>query len=223
MQSISIYDLDRTILHHATFTPFLWFAARQLRPWRLVFVPLWLAVMAGYKLKLYGRKPMKQFGIALFVGRNIAGADAAGLAKNFAAKLVPGNVQPGAAARIAADIADGRMLVLATAAPEIYATEIGHKLGFAATISTRHQPLPDGGYRHLFADENCYGRHKLKRVEEWLDTQGLARSDCHVRFYSDHHSDAPVLDWADEAVIVNGGAKLNQMAKARGWQCENWR
>jgi phosphatidylglycerophosphatase C len=223
MQSISIYDLDRTVLHHPTFTPFLWFAAMHTTPWRLMFIPLWLAAMAGYKLKLYDRKPMKQFGLALFVGRDIPGAKSADLARSFAANRVPADVQPGAAARISADIAASRMLVLATAAPEIYALEIGRVLGFSATIATRHRHLPDGGYRNLFADENCYGIHKLTRLEEWLCTRGIDRSACHIRFYSDHHSDAPVLDWADEGVIVNGGTKLNRMAAERGWLCENWR
>jgi phosphatidylglycerophosphatase C len=223
MQLIAIYDLDRTILSRPTFTPFLIFAAKRLKPWRLLLLPIWITAMIGYKLRLYDRKPMKQFGIRLFIGRDIIGPTANILAHEFASKCVPSDVQPGAAARIANDRVLDAKLVMATAAPEIYAGEIGRLIAFDAVIATRHLRLADGGYRNLFADENCYGPHKLARVKEWMAAQGLDRASCHVRFYTDHHSDAPVLDWADEGVIVNGDAKLTKMAQQRGWRSENWR
>ena len=58
--------------------------------------------------------------------------------------------------------------------------------------------------------ENCYGPAKLRMIEEWLQKSGLERG--HVRFYSDHASDAPVFEWADEAVAVN------PHAGSRGWR-----
>ena len=69
--------------------------------------------------------------------------------------------------------------------------------------------------------ENCYGPAKLRMVEEWLAKSGLGRG--HVRFYSDHASDAPVFEWADEAVAVNPHDKLARLARERGWAVEDWR
>jgi phosphoserine phosphatase len=43
-----------------------------------------------------------------------------------------------------------------------------------------------------------------------------------VRFYSDHVSDRPVFEWADEAVAVNPDAKLRRLAAERGWAVEDW-
>ena len=57
-------------------------------------------------------------------------------------------------------------------------------------------------------------------VSIWLDKSGLERG--HVRFYSDHASDAPVFEWADEAVAVNPHAKLARLAATRGWAVEDW-
>ena len=43
-----------------------------------------------------------------------------------------------------------------------------------------------------------------------------------IRFYSDHVSDAPVLEWADEPVAVNAHGPLRTLAKARGWPIVDW-
>ena len=57
-------------------------------------------------------------------------------------------------------------------------------------------------------------------VEYRLAKNGLQRG--HVRFYSDHASDAPVFEWADEAVAVNAHDRLVRLARERGWRVENW-
>ncbi len=223
MQSIAIYDLDRTVLTRPTFTPFLLYAAARQHLWRLVGLPIWIVAMIGYKLKLYDRKPMKQFGIALFIGREITAVQATRLADGFSARLVPADVQPGAGAAMARDKAAGARMIIATAAPDIYAETIGRQLGFDAVIATCHQRLADGGYRSRMIGENCYGAHKLARVEQWFAAQGIDRAACHVRFYTDHDSDGPLLDWADDGVIVNGGKRLAALAVRRGWHSQNWR
>ena len=57
-------------------------------------------------------------------------------------------------------------------------------------------------------------------VEDWLAESGLQRG--HVRFYSDHASDAPVFEWSDEPVAVNPHDRLARLAKERGWRVEDW-
>jgi phosphoserine phosphatase len=57
-------------------------------------------------------------------------------------------------------------------------------------------------------------------VLEWLEKSSLQRA--HVRFYSDHASDAPVFEWADEAVAVNPHDRLKRLAAVRGWRQEDW-
>ncbi len=218
MQHIAIYDLDRTILAKPTFTAFLIYAAKangRSLSWR---APVWIATLIGYKLKLYGRKPMKQFGMKLFVGKNISATEAQSLAAGFAASVVPSDVSPGAASEIARHRSNQILLVMATAAPNLYANEIARLLDFDGVIATRQKGLPDGGFSNEIVGENCYAAEKLKRVEEWLASQDIKRKDCHIRFYSDHPSDAPMLDWADEAILVGRGQKLQAVAAKHGWQ-----
>ena len=68
-----------------------------------------------------------------------------------------------------------------------------------------------------------YAAAKRQRVEAWLAAQGLDRGDCHIRFYSDHFSDQPMFEFADEAVAVNAHRPLRMPAAARGWAMRDWR
>ena len=71
---------------------------------------------------------------------------------------------------------------------------------------------------------NCYDAAKLELVQR-VDGQahGLERAHCHIRAYSDHVSDAPLLNFADEPFATNPHGPLTQMAKANGWTILDWR
>lgn len=215
LRCIAIYDLDRTLLQHATFTPFLVFAARRRSPVRLALVPAWVLAMAAYKAGFFSREALKGFGLRLLLGRvDAASLDA--LAGAFADRVVPHWIGPGAARALERDRGEGRILILATAAMEFYAGEIARRIGFDHIIATRHAE-PDGGHCRIEGG-NCYGEGKVPRVEALLARLGLARSACHVRFYTDSTSDAPLLDWSDEGVLVDAGGKGRRIAAAKGWQ-----
>ena len=66
--------------------------------------------------------------------------------------------------------------------------------------------------------ENCYGPAKLRMIADWVERSGLTGKHGHVRFYSDHVSDAPAFEWADEPVAVNPHGKLRRLAEERGWR-----
>lgn len=217
MDRIALYDLDRTVTRAPTFTPFLVHMAARGAGLRLLAVPLWVLAMLGYKAGLYGRKPLKEFGLALLVGRVVRSPALAPRIDAFIARQLARNIRPGALLQIAADRAAGVRCVLVTAAPEIYAEGLAKALGMDAVIATRHQR---DGAGHLLArieGENNYGAEKVARVTAWLAGQGLDRSACHITAYTDHASDAPILDFADSGVIVGCFAK----AEAR-WSQVDW-
>src|SRR3546814_4920309 len=70
---------------------------------------------------------------------------------------------------------------------------------------------------------NCYGGDKKLRVEEFLTKAGIAREAAHIRFYSDHDSDLPIFEWADEPVAVNPSKALRTIPAARHWPVLDWR
>ena len=60
-------------------------------------------------------------------------------------------------------------------------------------------------------------------IEAWLQREGLERDAVHIRFYSDHISDAPVHHWSDEAFATNAHARLIRLAETEGWEVLDWR
>lgn len=220
--NIAIYDLDKTITRRPTFTRFLLFYARRTAPFRLAGLPIWLFALIGYRIGLYGRKPLKQFGICLFMGRDLDVSDLARIVAAFVSDAVLTDIQPGAAKSIENDRVQNRTLVIATAAPAIYANEIGARMGFDAVVGTRQVVLPGSRIGHFIDGENCFGPEKLKMVTLWFAAQELKREDCHISVYSDHASDAPLLDWADAAYVVNPSKKLRRIAVQNGWQTRDF-
>ena len=222
MTDLAIYDMDRTVTRHATYTPFLVHCAIRRAPWRLLLLPLVLASMLAYIARLIDRARLKEINHRLLLGAKIHPRDLKPLVDAFADGQLAGNVRPGARAAIARDKAEGRRLVLATASYRLYADAIAERLGFDDVIGTGSIIGLDERVRAKIAGENCYGPAKLRMIADWVEKSGLKGRHGHVRFYSDHVSDRPAFEWADEPVAVNPHGKLRRLANARGWTIEDW-
>jgi phosphoserine phosphatase len=196
MSDLAVYDMDRTITKRATYTPFLLHCSVHRAPWRLLFLPLVVVSMLAYVARLIDRGRLKEMNHRLLLGRRIHPRDLEPLVESFADRQVASNIRPGARAAIARDKAEGRRLVLATASYRLYADAI--------------------------AGENCYGPAKLRMIADWVRDSGLKGVHGHARFYSDHVSDQPAFEWADEPVAVNPHGKLRRLAEQRGWRIEDW-
>jgi HAD superfamily hydrolase (TIGR01490 family) len=222
MTDLAIYDMDRTVTRHATYTPFLLHCAVRRAPWRLLFLPLVALSMLAYVARLIDRARLKEINHRLLLGGKIHPRDLQPLVDSFAENQLAGNIRPGARAAIARDKAEGRRLVLATASYCLYADAIAERLGFDDVIGTGSIIGLDERVHAKIAGENCYGPAKLRMIANWLEASGLKDAHGHVRFYSDHVSDRPAFEWADEPIAVNPHGKLRRLAKQRGWTIEDW-
>ena len=221
MSDLAIYDLDRTVTRRATYTPFLIHCASRREPWRLLLLPLVVLSMLAYLVRLIDRGRLKEINHALLIGAAHP-SELKPLVDGFADATVRGNVRPGARVAIARDRGQGRRLVLATASYRLYAAAIAERLGFDDVVGTGSIIGLDEKVRPRIDGENCYGHAKKRMLDSWVDASGLLGRHGHVRFYSDHASDEPVFEWADEPVAVNPHARLRRLASERGWQVEDW-
>ena len=222
MSDLAVYDMDRTITRHATYTPFLLHCAIRRAPWRLLFLPLVALSMLAYVGRLIDRARLKEINHALLLGRRIHPRELRPLVDSFADRQAVTNVRPGARTALARDKAEGRRLVLATASYRLYAEAIADRLGFDDVIGTGSIIGLDERVHAKIAGDNCYGPAKLRMIAEWVEKSELKGAHGHVRFYSDHVSDQPAFEWADEPVAVNPHGKLRRLAEQRGWQIEDW-
>jgi HAD superfamily hydrolase (TIGR01490 family) len=222
MSDLAVYDMDRTVTRRGTYTPFLIHCAARRAPWRLLFLPLGALAMLAYVTRLIDRAKLKEINQALLLGRTIHPRELKPLVESYADRVVRNNLRPGAVKAIARDKEQGRRVVMATASYRLYAEAIAERLGFDDVIGTGSFIGLDERVHAKIAGENCYGPAKMRMIADWVEKSGLIGRHGHVRFYSDHASDAPVFEWADEPVAVNPHGKLRRLAEQRGWQIEDW-
>ena len=222
MTALAIYDMDKTVTQRPTYGLFLIHAMLRLAPWRLALTPLLLLTGAAYGLRMIDRARLKEYNYRLLIG-GVSPERLEPVVQSFADRQLATNIMPGARARIAEDKAAGRRLVLATASYRLYAAAIAERLGFDDVIATDTLPDERGRIVARIDGRNCYGLAKLDMIEAWLQREGLEREAIHIRFYSDHISDAPVHHWSDEAFATNAHGRLVRLAEAEGWQVLDWR
>ncbi|HEX8525943.1 HAD family hydrolase [Allosphingosinicella sp.] len=220
--ALAIYDMDKTVTRRATYTPFLLHACLRLAPWRMLLLPIVLAAVAAYGLRLIDRGRLKEINYTLLIGRRVEPERLEPVVESFAERQVATNIMPGARRSIEADRAAGRRLVMATASYRLYAASIARRLGFDDVIATDTKRDSRGRIVARIDGANCYGLGKLDMIEAWLQREALERDAVHIRFYSDHISDHHVHRWADEAVAANAHDRLVRLAEAEGWEVVDW-
>ncbi len=223
---LAIYDMDRTITRRGTYADFLIFAARRSAPLRLALLPGagWNGLL--YAARQLNRARLKERNLQLLLGRRLEAARMLPIVDAYAARVVRRNIRRDALAQIAADQAAGYRIIFATASFALYARAIAARLGVAPgdVIGTQLAPLVrTAGHAPAISGANCYGADKLAMVEQWLAEAGIRRDEAHIRFYSDHVSDAPCLGWADEAIATSPHPPLRRLAQRQGWQVVDWR
>ncbi len=214
---VSVFDLDRTLTRRPTYTRLLLALARAHRPWRLAALAIWPLGFAAHALGLLDRRALKAWMHRTLVGPTLPRDVAERVAERLAGRLVADGLLPRAAERLAAERAAGRRVLIATAANSVLVEPLARRLGVEAVATLSRW---DGdALRPGSVGPNRHGAAKLAAVREWL---GEPREAAHVRAFSDHASDAPLLDWADEAVVVNPSPALARLAAARGWRAVRW-
>jgi phosphatidylglycerophosphatase C len=220
---IAVYDLDRTLTDSGSWVPFLarWLA--NAAPARVLLLPLVALGGLAHGAGLVSRGGLKSWSHRWLIGRRVQAGRLAAVADGFAARFVAGHGLAQARAALAADVAAGRRVVIASASHGFYVRAIAAQLGVVDVVAT--EAVREGDWLTSRLDgENCYGAAKRAAVEAWLGRHGL--EDAVVHFTSDHHSDLPCFELALErggtVRCANPSAKLAAIAAERGWPVVEW-
>lgn len=221
---VAVYDMDRTITRSGTYSGFLIHVARRRQQWRLLLLPFVGLAGAAYSLRLIDRSRLKAINLRLLVGKRFRRSEIAPLAESYADRVVARGLHPAALDQIAADREAGYRLLLATASFHLYVDAIARRLGIDDVLATRLDESDGADHIHArLAGDNCYGDAKFTRISDWLAANDITREAAHVRAYSDHVSDHPMLRFADEAVATTPSRELKKLAPRMGWQVVDWR
>jgi HAD superfamily hydrolase (TIGR01490 family) len=214
---VAVFDLDGTITRGDTYLAFLFHVLRA-RPSRLLSCSGLPVLMARFALGLAGNDAVKTG----FLSAIVAGCtreEVAGHAASFAAVRFAGMVKPKARACIARHAAAGDTLILATAGLDLYAGLLAERLGFDHSTATR-AAWNDGKVSGALAGPNLRGEAKVSAVQAILAANGL--TGARVTAYSDHHSDLPLLTFADRGVAVDPTPKLARAVAGGPIVIERW-
>lgn len=219
-ERLAFYDMDRTITVRPTYARFLLWLALRNNPVRLLALPLSAVAGLCYLLRIVSRDELKQINQRLLLGGLRLSTLAEPMAEH-AEYVFARNIRPGALRQIAADRADGYRIIIATASYRMYVEAIANRLGIQDVIATDLQ-VSRGTVLPRIAGHNCYGQHKADMMAAWMAERGLTRADCHIRCYSDHVSDMPMLELADEAFATNAHSPMRLAARQKGWTELDW-
>ncbi|MCX6877545.1 MAG: HAD-IB family hydrolase [Verrucomicrobia bacterium] len=208
---IALFDLDGTLIAWDCQLLFRHHVIRR-EPWRAVFLPVFLGCLPFYKiLKTAGLKRV----FLSFLWR-MKPATLAANSRSFA-EAIQSAIYPELRDLLAAHRRQGHLLVLTSASPEFYVTEIGRALGFHLALGTPVATTPVCPF--VPALQNHRGPSKVERLRQTLpgayfEEGKLLRSHG----YTDSCADLPMLSICQAATVVNPARTLAALATQSGWQ-----
>ena len=132
----------------------------------------------------------------------------------FMADKIEPLLLPRAEALIAEHRARGHVLLIVTATNAFITRPIASRLGIEHLLACEGEKI-DGVYTGEPQGVPSYHEGKVTRVNSWLAENGLSLDGAW--FYSDSHSDLPLLQIVDNPVAVDPDPILRAQAQQRGW------
>lgn len=128
--------------------------------------------------------------------------------------------RPGARTAVERHRAAGDRLVLLTSSSSYLSEAVSAELGLDEYVCNRFEVVADGTYSGRLIEPLCFGPGKVALAGAYLERHGLSFDDA--VFYSDSHSDLPMLEAAGRPVVVHPDPRLLRHARRRGWEIVDW-
>ena len=223
---IAVFDLDDTVVTGDTFVRFLITCLRRrpMRVLRCVHLPIALVMhFGGMKDNTW----LKTVFLRAIVG-GLTRQQIASIALPYVAQTLEKHTKAAALEAIHRHREAGQVLVLASASPDLYVAEMGRQLGFDQVVATRVAFRTTTGTEAPMSHDdvctgdlqggNCYGPNKVTT----LKTVVSAEPQHYVAAYSDHHSDLPLLQLANQGYAVDPSDKLRDAANEYDLEILEW-
>lgn len=214
---IAFFDLDRTLISRNSAT--LWIrhelAARRITRWQ--------ALRAGVWVLRYSLGASDVTWAIRRTAASLAGqveAEIAARTRAFYATHVRPLYRPGVAAALAAHRQTGDRLVLLTSSSVYLSDEVSRDLGLDDYVCNRFEVDAGGRYTGRLHEPLCFGPGKVALAGSYARGHGVPLAAC--AFYSDSHSDLPMLEAVGRPVVVDPDPRLRRLARRRAWPVVEW-
>lgn len=128
--------------------------------------------------------------------------------------------RPGAIETVRQHRQSGDRLVLLTSASDYIAELVCRDLALDDYVCNRFVVDESGCYTGRVVEPMCFAGGKVVLAERFCATKGYRLAEA--SFYTDSHSDVPMLEAVGRPVAVHPDPKLRRLARRRGWQTVDW-
>ncbi len=212
---IAFFDMDLTLLKVNSARLWLSFAREQGRISLQTMLQgfFW---MARYRLGTVDMQRVTEYALALEAGTSEE--EMVEVCERWFERLVRPTLSARAVARVQAHQAAGHDVVILTASTRYGSTPLAQLLGLPLVCTELEVENGILTGRHL--PPLCFGPGKLERARTFAGQHGALLGDSW--FYTDSHTDLPVMEAVGHPVAVNADRWLRRRARERGWPRVDW-
>jgi HAD superfamily hydrolase (TIGR01490 family) len=214
---IAFFDLDKTLISVNSAT--LWIRAEleagRLSRWRALHALSWVL---RYHLGVGDMASAIRSSVTTLTGQ--LEADLAARAVAFHAEQVRPCYRPGGREAIRSHRAAGDRLVLLTSSSNYVSQQVRQDLELDDFVCNRLETDAEGRYTGRAIEPLCFGPGKVELANRYAERLGARLSDA--TFYTDSHSDLPMLEAVCDPVVVHPDPRLRREARRRGWREVDW-
>ncbi|MBM4343614.1 MAG: HAD-IB family hydrolase [Deltaproteobacteria bacterium] len=200
-------------------TAALYFAERRRRgeisrrqAWRVG------AAWIGYRLNAIDMARLIRQGAA--AARGASEAEMIATCERIYREQVQPRILPAAVGALRMHRDRGDVVAIVTASTPYIARPLARDLGVMEVMATTLRVGSDGLFTGDLVGEPCFGAEKVHRAKAFAATHGSQLDDAW--FYTDSHSDLPLLSEVGHPHAVRPDLRLRLAALRRGWPVLEW-
>lgn len=214
---VAFFDLDKTLISRNSATLWLrheWDAGR-IRAGQAVRAATWVL---RYSLGVADmHEPIRR---AVAQIRGEPEAEIRERTSRFYERTVRPLYRPGGLDAVRRHQGAGDLVVLLTSASVYLSERVADELGLDGYVCNRLRVDDTGRFTGEAEEPLCFGPGKVTLADAWVRRVGATLVD--TVFYSDSHSDLPMLEAAGRPVVVHPDPRLRRVARRRGWELVDW-
>jgi HAD superfamily hydrolase (TIGR01490 family) len=214
---IAFFDLDKTLISRNSATLWIRFEldGGRVTRWQALQALGWVV---RYSLGAADMTSAIRRSVATLAGqRELEMRDRA---DRFYDELIRPLYRPGALAAIAAHRRAGDRTVLLTSSSNYVSERVCHDLALDDYVCNRFEVDRTGCYTGRAFEPLCFGAGKVVLARAYAGQCKAMLADS--LFYTDSHSDVPMLEAVGCPVAVNPDPRLRRLARRRQWRVVDW-